>query len=1078
MEELVGQSLGRFRIISLLGEGGMGAVFKGHDAVLQRDLAIKVMHPQFARQPNFQERFLQEARTAARLSHPGIVQVYDFGYTRSLLYIVMEFIPGDNLRKMLNDLRANGRWILLPEAIELTRQVCLALNYAHHEGVLHRDIKPDNIMIRAEKSDTLPYRPVITDLGLAKLVEGGVVTQEGSSMGTPAYMSPEQALGQPTDARSDIYSLGILLYELTVGGLPFPIRTITEAIRYHTKEAPPRPRSVRLDLPESVERVILQAMAKNPVDRFPDAAAMATALSGVTSTVTAVEGTPTSLGASVSLMTQYQQSLVAVRGPSLLADFPSSSADLTQDRIVLLAPDRSTRPIPLKPGDLTIGRSADNGLVIDHPKVSRKHAQVHYDGQNYTIMDLDSSNGTFFGNVKLLPGVPQVWTPDKVVRIGDHWLRLERVQSGRPSTPDETWLHRFEGTMLDQSLQPASPTSERIGVFVEATALSVAPGSSVVLPVSVLNQGQVVDHFQVTATGVPADWLPASPPTIQLLPGAQQEVKLTIQPPRAPTSQAGRYPLAVRVASLDAPDQVAQVPVTLTVAPYAQFRTALRPQAIRTGQKAQVVVENQGNAQTSFTLDWQDRANALLFKPGQAQVTVSGGQTAAVEFQAVTRQQRWIGSTQTYPFSVEIAPSGGQPQTQSGEVASRGLIPLWMPLLLFLACACLSGLAAFAYEQSNAQQVSATQTAVQVIATLVGGQTALASANQATVQAAAATAAAQAAAATAQAASQAAAATAQAQATAVGQAQNVAATAQAQAAQAAANAAAQATQAAANAAAQATQAAAAGTAQAQSAAATAQAAAQATAAANPSISVSADQLAIQAGKCTTLHWNIQHVKAVYLDGDGVNGMSQKKVCPSTTTTYTWRIVKLDASEEQRTLTIQVMASVPTVIYDFIAQAPSAHWSNSKLGTPLPFNGSDVDPKGFVLWRDNTRLEDGSQPARVLETHPQWVDNGHIYGNYTLPQSIKSGDHFKAKVGFMSGAGGSVTFQVMAAGGKLPGGGVVVTTVSDSGKDGQIRTIDADLSGFAGGKNIILVVNATNPAAGQDWAVWEGARIEH
>ncbi len=1071
MEELVGQSLGRFRIISLLGEGGMGAVFKGHDAVLQRDLAIKVMHPQFARQPNFQERFLQEARTAARLSHPGIVQVYDFGYTRSLLYIVMEFISGDNLRKMLADLRANGRWILLPEAIELTRQVCLALNYAHHEGVLHRDIKPDNIMIKAEKSDALPYRPVITDLGLAKLVEGGVVTQEGSSMGTPAYMSPEQALGQATDARSDIYSMGILLYELAVGGLPFPIKTITEAIRYHTKEAPPRPRSVRLDLPESVERVILQALAKNPADRFADAAAMATALSGVTSTTTAVEGTPTSLGASVSLMTQYQQSLVAVRGPSLLADFPASSAGPAQDRIVLLAPDRSTRPVPLKPGDLTIGRSADNGLVIDHPKVSRKHAQVHYDGQNYTIMDLDSSNGTFFGNVKLLPGVPQVWTPDKIVRIGDHWLRLERVQSGRSATPDETWLRQSVGTMADQSLQPASTTSDRIGVFVETTALSVAPGSSVALPVSVLNQGQVVDHFQVTATGVPADWLPASPPTIQLLPGAQQDVRLTIQPPRAPTSQAGRYPLAVRVASLDAPDQVAQVPVTLTVAPYAQFRTALRPQAIRTGQKAQVVVENQGNAQASFTLGWQDRANALLFKPEQAQVTVSGGQTAAVEFQAVTRQQRWIGSTQTHPFSVEVAPPDGQSQTQSGEVTSRGLIPLWMPLLLFLACACLSGLAAFAYEQSNATQSSATQTAIQVIATLVGGQTALAGANQATVQAAAATAAAQAAAATAQAASQAAAATAQAQATAVSQAQNAAITAQAQAAQAAA-------QAAANAAAQATQAAAAGTAQAQNAAATAQAAAAATAAANPSISVSADQLAIQAGKCTTLHWNIQNVKAVYLDGDGVNGASQKKVCPPSTTTYTWRIVKMDASEEQRTLTIQVMASAPAVIYDFIAQAPSARWSNDKSGATLPFNGSDVDARGFVLWRDNTLLEDGSQPARVLETHPQWVDNGHIYGNYTLSQSIKAGDHFKAKVGFISGAGGSVNFQVIAAGGKLPGGGVLVTTVSDSGKDGQIRTIDADLSGFAGGKAIILEVDATNPAAGQDWAVWEDARIEH
>ena len=246
MNHLLGLTLGRYKINSLLGEGGMGAVFKARDETLKRDVALKVMNPQFSRLPNFQERFLQEARTVARLSHPNIVQIFDFGQQVldevQQLFIVMEFIPGQNLSLALKEYRNRNQPFPLLEAMEMMRQVALALEYAHQQGVLHRDLKPDNVILRSEPMPNLPYRPVITDLGLAKLTGGDVETQVGTTMGTPAYMSPEQSLGQQATAASDIYSLGIMFYELCTGQLPFQVRSIMDAVKAHTQTPPPPPR--------------------------------------------------------------------------------------------------------------------------------------------------------------------------------------------------------------------------------------------------------------------------------------------------------------------------------------------------------------------------------------------------------------------------------------------------------------------------------------------------------------------------------------------------------------------------------------------------------------------------------------------------------------------------------------------------------------------------------------------------------------------------------------------------------------------------------------------------------------------
>lgn len=551
MENLVGQTLNRYQIISLLGEGGMGAVYRAHDTTLQRDVAIKIMHPHFARQPNFQERFLQEARTAARLDHPGIVQIHDFGSYRSQLYIVMKFIPGANLEEMLRDLRNRGRWIPLGEAVQLVRQAALALDYAHRQGVLHRDIKPGNIMIEPEPSDGLPYRPVVTDLGLAKLAQGGVMTQDGSSMGTPAYMSPEQALGKVTDARSDVYSLGILLYELAVGRLPFNPRTLQEAVQDHVHTPPTPPRAVRPEIPAELEQVILQTLQKDPTRRFQSALALAEALQGVISNAMRVGSAPAGLQGTISLLTEYQNSLVDLHAPAAFA--PAQSGPNGPDRLQILAGDQSSRELAFTPPSMIVGRDPSVDIFIDDPKISRQHARIEFDGRDYRVTDLNSTNGSFLGGRRLAPNLPQVWQGEEALRVGGAHLRLLRAGTGTALPP-----YPPEATRRDAASYPVYSPRPAGTTRVAAADAPIYEFSSQLQPddlrpgeigqVLVRNHG-TGDHFTLHWLS-PGEALDFTPPYLEvdIPPGQEVVAEFRAEPRRAPLIGGERaYPFSVQV---------------------------------------------------------------------------------------------------------------------------------------------------------------------------------------------------------------------------------------------------------------------------------------------------------------------------------------------------------------------------------------------------------------------------------------------------------------------------------------------------------------------------------------------------
>ena len=658
MADLVGTLLDHFKIVELLGLGGMGAVYKARDVRLQRDVALKVMHPHIAEQADFKARFLQEARSAAKLDHTGIVKVHYFGQVDQRLYIVMQFIPGANLREMLEVLKGAGKWLPLDEAVQLVRQVSLALDYAHHRGVLHRDIKPKNIMIDPEPADGLPYHPVITDLGLARLADSDLVTRAGSSMGTPAYMSPEQALGRTTDARSDVYSLGVLLCELSVGRVPFPAKTITEAIRYHTREAPPAPRSIRPDLPESLERAILQALEKRPERRFSEAAALAQALVGVTAAVTEVAAKPSALADVVSLITQYEQSLVKPRGASILKEFDTPT-DAAEDAIQVMVDGRTVATVAIVGTVTSIGRLDGNDIVLADSRASRHHAQVTFDGVDYRVVDLDSSNGTFLANVRLLPGVPEVWTPDRAMRIGGTWLHLARADqpAAAPLSGTRVAAAGPAGPAYSQNAGAGSGVG-RVGLLVENPALYVTPGESVPVGLVVLNQGPLVDHFEVSVEGVPADWVSASVPLIRLLPGQRRAASLVIRPPRSPQARAGQHPLTIRVTSQSEPDQSALAEATLTVAAYYQYEVGMRPARQRgvAAGRYTLEVDNHSNADLTVRLDAVDPEDGCRYTFAPPYLAVAAGQAQKGELTVLPKAPLRGETDITYPFMVTARP--------------------------------------------------------------------------------------------------------------------------------------------------------------------------------------------------------------------------------------------------------------------------------------------------------------------------------------------------------------------------------------------------------------------------------------
>jgi serine/threonine protein kinase len=263
------RKLGKYELIKRLGRGGMAEVYKAYHANLDRYVAIKIMHNFLADDPGLRGRFEREAQNIARLKHPHIVQVYDFEFDArdDSYYMVMELIEGINLKEYMATLRIQSKPLLTLEALRIIRECASALDYAHKSGMIHRDVKPANLIL----DQTAGNRVVLTDFGISRLLTGTQHTVTGGLVGTPAYLSPEQGGGETGDERSDLYSLGVILYEMVTGELPYNSDTPLGLILRHMNDPIPSARKQNPALPPQVESVIGKLMAKDPADRYQTA---------------------------------------------------------------------------------------------------------------------------------------------------------------------------------------------------------------------------------------------------------------------------------------------------------------------------------------------------------------------------------------------------------------------------------------------------------------------------------------------------------------------------------------------------------------------------------------------------------------------------------------------------------------------------------------------------------------------------------------------------------------------------------------------------------------------------------------
>ena len=419
-----GQNIGAYRIVGQLGSGGMATVYKAYHATLDRYVAIKVMHLAFKGDHGFLSRFQREARVVAKLDHPNIVPVYDYGEYEGSPYLVLRFIEGETLKSRLD----RGQ-LALPEILDIIRPAAEALAYAHQTGILHRDIKPSNVLLAHDQ------RVYLTDFGLARIVQAGESSLTRDAMvGTPFYISPEQAVGKSElDARTDIYSFGIVIYELFTGRVPFQADTPFAVIHDHIYTPLPMPTEVNPDLPSALERVLLKALAKDPNDRYTSVLGLIDAVEHAVTEVTTIQVPIPE--PSVSNLASPETHDAQQGDADLAIEPPAVSAKRSHRKVYILGVlGLAVLCVALTLAAFALRRSGDEGSELDQAR-----SQIEIGVGLAASRDHNSALAAFRDAIKLDPGAAPAYQEAARVlfQLGDMEGAIDQLRQGVEANPDD-----------------------------------------------------------------------------------------------------------------------------------------------------------------------------------------------------------------------------------------------------------------------------------------------------------------------------------------------------------------------------------------------------------------------------------------------------------------------------------------------------------------------------------------------------------------------------------------------------------------------------------------------------------------
>jgi len=451
--DLTGQELDhKYQVLEMIGYGGMAHVYRGVQQPLGRNVAIKVIptHADSGVDKRFVDLFYTEARVVANLNHGHIVPVYDFGEDKGWAYLVMEYIPGKTLREHIVRGEQQGTRMELARALELIAQAAQALDYAHEHGVIHRDVKPGNMLMRSD--DYL----LLSDFGIATMLEANsTFAHSGHNAGTPQYMAPEQSIPNGiVDGRTDIYALGVVLFQCVTGRLPFVAESPVAVALKHQQEPPPRPSSLVLGVPAAVDAIILKALAKDPRGRFQRAKEMADQLSATAAEVrsprrNAAPTSPIQPGSAQGALVPvpHVETAAVVCGRCGARNLPqnhyctSCGFELLASSVPVDGPlvgqsNGQKCRLTLRNGVLsgtafvlqkttTIGRMHGNDIVIPDPTISRHHARLMLRGSNWYVEDNKSRNGTYINGSRVTS--ESLLHHGDQLRFGDDVLAFELV---------------------------------------------------------------------------------------------------------------------------------------------------------------------------------------------------------------------------------------------------------------------------------------------------------------------------------------------------------------------------------------------------------------------------------------------------------------------------------------------------------------------------------------------------------------------------------------------------------------------------------------------------------------------------